>query len=82
MSLSKNSLIEDQTEATLINVQSILYLVKEVHSKLALLDEYTSPSLHLALSTALKCAEDAVVYEIDKLEGDQLSESETITFGA
>lgn len=76
MSFIHNPLIENRTEQTLINVQSLLAFMQDVHADIALLEEETKPSLHHGLGLVLRCAEAAITYEVDKLEQATLAEQE------
>ncbi|MCY7297061.1 hypothetical protein [Alteromonas sp. a30] len=82
MSFSHNSLIEAHTEDTLINIQTILAFIQDLHTNLALSDAQPSPALHHGLSLILKCTEDAITHEINKLEGIRANEGETVIFKA
>lgn len=82
MSFSQNSLIEDHTEETLINIQTILAFTQELHTNLGLSDAHSTPALHLGLSLVLKCAEEAITYEIDKLETAKANKDKTAIFKA
>jgi len=76
MSFIHNPLIDDRTERTLINVQSLLTFMQNVHTALALSEEDTTPSLHHGFSLMLQCVEAATTYEIDRLEQATLAEQE------
>lgn len=82
MSLLKNSLIEESTEETLINVQTILAFIQDLHANLALSGAHSTPTLHHGLSLVLKCAEEAITYELNRLEDLGTMEDKTAIFKA
>lgn len=82
MSLNQNPLIEEHSEETLINIQTILIFIQDMHTKLAISDGETIPSVNHGLSLILKCAEGAITYEINKLEMIRAKEAAPFIFKA
>jgi hypothetical protein len=64
----RNPLIEISTEDTLLNIHSVLVFIQEFHNN----DEFSSTKSgridHCGISLILKCANEALNYEIDRLE--------------
>lgn len=82
MSLNHNSLIEDKTEGTLINIQSMLLFLQKLHANLAVGEMLSSSSFHHGELLILKCSYDALVYEIDRLESSHSGKEKTAIFEA
>ncbi len=82
MSLIQNALIEEHPEDTLVNIQSVLLFLQYLHSDLATSDATPSPISHHGLSLILKCSNDALAYEMDRLEMLSNAENKTAVFEA
>jgi hypothetical protein len=79
---NRNPLIEDNTEETLLNIHSVLTFIRELHTDNALDENPNDKIHHIGLSLILKCTNDALYYEIDRLEKSDSDSFKTTIFEA
>jgi hypothetical protein len=64
----RNPLVEAAPEDTLLNIHSVLTFIQEIHDNNELNNVTKSRIDHCWLSLILKCTNEALNYEIDRLE--------------
>lgn len=67
----RNPLIETSPEDTLLNLHTVLALVHDLHSHDQFVDMQSRKNMNIAISLVLKCTNDALEYEIGRLESRQ-----------
>jgi hypothetical protein len=65
----RNPLIETSPEDTLLNLHTVLTLVHDLHNHDQFIDMKNNKSI--AISLILKCTNDALEYEIARIESQQ-----------
>ncbi|TDF39831.1 hypothetical protein EYS14_10065 [Alteromonadaceae bacterium M269] len=68
----RNPLIETHPEDTLINLHTVVTLIQDLHTNDQFMDLLSdNKNMHIALSLILKCTNDALEYEISRIEALQ-----------
>ena len=76
----RNPLIENQTEETLINITAVLTFVQEFHESVEI--SSVDRMANVGLSLTLKCANEALSYEIDNINKLIVDSGKDTTFEA
>jgi hypothetical protein len=63
-----NPLIEKNSEDTLLNLHTVLTFVHDLHSHDQLVELQSKKNMNIAISLILKCTNDALEHEINRLE--------------
>jgi hypothetical protein len=64
----RNPLIEKNPEDTLLNLHTVLTLVHDLHSHDQFIEIQSQKNMNIAISLILKCTNDALEYEMNRIE--------------
>jgi NADPH-dependent 7-cyano-7-deazaguanine reductase QueF len=78
----KNPLIEQSPEDTLVNIHSVLLFVQEFHAESEFNENTDNRIYYSGLSLIIKCVNEALYYEMDRLEKSDKKPKETAIFEA
>lgn len=78
----RNPLIENSPEDTLLNIHSVLVFMQEFHAESEFDQTPDNKINHSGLSLILKCTNEALYYEMDRLEKKPKKTGETAIFEA